>query len=556
MNETIGVKGGKNDRRRVLKIKARRKKLLQELQEQLEIKELEKEARKKRRYVIAKTIPIVLIGASAKAISKPFLSSKEEKKEKKEQTIVVNGNPQKVSIYVLKKATEEKEKEPASIEDLQVEIKPTKKFLSPKGKEKEEIKKQLEQTIQIKEEDKEKTPKEETILPAGVKEEEKKESVLKPKIEIHKGLPAVGIAAKDISIDLGLTEKGKETYQKLRAHKIIDVYYEKLKEIRYDLRNLVYEYNVLVSDEDEAISSKELGVVLDKLSDIIRRLEVLKSKLKVDNLDKYDDNYIYTLIEDYLKEFQNGKVVSEIKDSPLYIMVSQKLAELDQKKESFQKDVRAKKGALEKKEKDFDKMKDKYNKLHRIDEELLRFQYDQDALLKELQEKVRNATSVSERVEVQVEGLNRQSRRLLALLTLSMFIPGANSAKKVAASTAAYLYFVRNVLNPRTRTIRHRIITVQDYSDSIKDSITTIQSTMGLLGKTGKEIDKLISSIRNDFSDYIGVLSECDELLYNLNRIKDNIKEKEYEMAKIKKGQEALLEQNNAKVLTRGEYPM
>ena len=47
MNETIGVKGGKNDRRRVLKIKARRKKLLQELQEQLEIKELEKEARKK-----------------------------------------------------------------------------------------------------------------------------------------------------------------------------------------------------------------------------------------------------------------------------------------------------------------------------------------------------------------------------------------------------------------------------------------------------------------------------------------------------------------------------
>lgn len=556
MNETIGVKGGKNDRRRVLKIKARRKKLLQELQEQLEIKELEKEARKKRRYVIAKTIPIVLIGASAKAISKPFLSSKEEKKEKKEQTIVVNGIPQKVSIYVLKKAKEEKEKEPVSIEDLQVEIKPTKNFLSPKGKEKEEIKKQLEQTIQIKEEDKEKTPKEETILPAGVKEEEKKESVLKPKIEIHMGLPAVGIAAKDISIDPGLTEKGKETYQKLRAHKIIDVYYEKLKEIRYDLRNLVYEYNVLVSDEDEAISSKELGVVLDKLSDIIRRLEVLKSKLKVDNLDKYDDNYIYTLIEDYLKEFQNGKVVSEIKDSPLYIMVSQKLAELDQKKESFQKDVRAKKGALEKKEKDFDKMKDKYNKLHRIDEELLRFQYDQDALLKELQEKVRNATSVSERVEVQVEGLNRQSRRLLALLTLSMFIPGANSAKKVAASTAAYLYFVRNVLNPRTRTIRHRVITVQDYSDSIKDSITTIQSTMGLLGKTGKEIDKLISSIRNDFSDYIGVLSECDELLYNLNRIKDNIKEKEYEMAKIKKGQEALLEQNNAKVLTRGEYPM
>ena len=34
MNETIGVKGGKNDRRRSLRIKARRKKLLQEVQKQ------------------------------------------------------------------------------------------------------------------------------------------------------------------------------------------------------------------------------------------------------------------------------------------------------------------------------------------------------------------------------------------------------------------------------------------------------------------------------------------------------------------------------------------
>ena len=50
-------------------------------------------------------------------------------------------------------------------------------------------------------------------------------------------------------------------------------------------------------------------------------------------------------------------------------------------------------------------------------------------------------------------------------------------------------------------------------------------------------------------------LKECDYLLYDLKKIKDNIKEKEYEMERIKKEQENVLKENNAKVLKIGEYP-
>lgn len=531
MNETIGVKGGKNDRRRSMKIKARRKKILEEIQKQNEIKTLEKEVKKNQKFVFIKTVPIVLVGASVRNLIKPAIKE-EEKKEIK--LVPVHGKNKNVKIFkplreIATKKDEDKSKE------LNIEV----KVYSPKKEEKEkqvEVSKRDNQYQEIN------APQAKGI---GKKKEEKETVVpFRP----------VGVALDEVEAQLD--EKGRETYQKLKAHKIVDVYYEKLKEIRYELRNLVYEYNVLVDEEEKAITSKEAEVVLDKLSDVIRRLEILKNKLKVDNIDKYDDNYIYTLIEEYLKEFQDGKIVSSMKDSPLYIMVSEKLAELDEKKNSFQKEVKAKKGALQKKEADFDKLKERYNKVHRIDEELLRFQYNQDALLKEMEEKVRNAQSVSERVEVRVEGLNRQSRRLLALLSLAMLIPGAKSAKRVAASTAAYIYFMRNVVNPRTTTIRHRVITVKDYSSGISDSIAAINSSMGLLGKTEKEIDKMISLVRHEFGDYIGVLSECDELLQNLNKVKENIKEKEYEMAKIKKEQEKLLEQNNAKVLTMGEYPM
>ena len=45
-------------------------------------------------------------------------------------------------------------------------------------------------------------------------------------------------------------------------------------------------------------------------------------------------------------------------------------------------------------------------------------------------------------------------------------------------------------------------------------------------------------------------------MLNNLNRMKSNIKEKEFEMEKMKQKQQKELAKNDAKVLTRGKYPV
>ena len=66
----------------------------------------------------------------------------------------------------------------------------------------------------------------------------------------------------------------------------------------------------------------------------------------------------------------------------------------------------------------------------------------------------------------------------------------------------------------------------------------------------------MISKIKEEFKDYIGVIKECDELLSNLEKTRSNLHEKEYELEKIKSKQEKELERNNAKVLTRGTYSM
>ena len=69
MDETIGVKGGKNDRRRELKIReARRKKLEKIEEEQQEIRELEKKVRRNQFFTLIKTLPIVLGGGVVQTI--------------------------------------------------------------------------------------------------------------------------------------------------------------------------------------------------------------------------------------------------------------------------------------------------------------------------------------------------------------------------------------------------------------------------------------------------------------------------------------------------------
>ena len=69
MNETIGARGGKNDRRRVLRIKKKQQKKLQEMAQEEKLRELEKEVRKQQIYTLVKTLPIIVLGGTIKTIT-------------------------------------------------------------------------------------------------------------------------------------------------------------------------------------------------------------------------------------------------------------------------------------------------------------------------------------------------------------------------------------------------------------------------------------------------------------------------------------------------------
>lgn len=540
MNETIGVKGGGNDQRR-------RKKIINNKKKKEEIAELEKKVKRQQRYTLIKTIPIAIIGGTIKTVYNIVAGGNNDKDNKKTQKEEIRISEDEITpediefVKRKKKQKDNKKKEETTVvvtlrDGKQVKIKvPNTTDITSKKDDLEQ-----EEYVVLEEKTKEKRKND---------REEEKESALE-EYNIN-----YDFTTSEIDEDL-LPIEAKEKLQKLKARKIIDSYEEDLKEIRYELRKLTSDYYVLECQSENIVFSKDAEEILNKLSDVIDKIDELKRRIRIDDLDKYDDNYIYTLIEEYLEEFKYGKVISEIKDSPLYIMIAEKLEELDKEKNSLDKKVKKKKKELEEKEEHFNELKERLFSIESFNKEMEELQKEQEKMIEELQAKINEAVSVEEKVKIEAELMDKQSRRILNLIALQLLLPGARSAKRISALSAAYLYFMKNMVNPKTTERKYKVITVKDYRPELENNIDILNDASNMLYKTEKEIDRMIQEIKSTYRDYIGLIPECDHILSNLNKIKGDIREKEYEMDKIKSQQVSLLEKNTAKVKKRGEYLM
>ena len=276
----------------------------------------------------------------------------------------------------------------------------------------------------------------------------------------------------------------------------------------------------------------------------------MKEKIKIENPEAENDTYLTEIVYQYIEEFSNKNTVAEVKDSELYIMIADKLEEVTEKTETLTNKVEDTKDKLELDEEAFANLKESYYNFENFNNQLIIFQNEQDYLLKDLEKKVSESTTVTEQVEYRVQLLNRQNKRLLQMIALPMLIPGNRSAKAIATATASYLYFMRNLLTPRLREQRYRVISVIDYSREIENNISRIEDATHTLGKTSNKLEEMIKKIEVDFKDYLDQIPECRELLNNLNKLLGDLKEKEEELEKTKQEQEKLLETNNQKVKT------
>ena len=559
MNEAIGVKGGKRDRKRRIIITANQKKKLKEnykRKKQERIKKLEKEVKNLQLASFLVAVPISVAGTTVETLLNLREEQKEERLQAKGLQIEERAQAKALQTEELHQANKLELGESAIyIEDYQSNDRKFTDYGYPKtidGKEvvsypdkkiitieKKEYPKVVEAKVSLEENNKNITLKETLEQPNKQQEERKKVEVKEQKQTI------IPIPASKIE-----TLEENKIFQKITDKKIVAEYEEKLKDVKIELKKLIYEYNVLQQASEDLTDSKEAEEILYQLSIIIKKIEELKSKMKIDIKDLETDAYLTDIVDQYMDEFKNKNIVSEIKDSDLYIMIAEKLEEVTEKTGTLTNKVEDTKDKLELDESQFDKLKESYYNFENFNNQLIAFQSEQDFLLKDLEKKVSESTSITEQVQYRVQLMNRQNRRLLQMIALPMLIPGNRSARAIASATAAYLYFMRNLLNPRLREQRYRIISVIDYSSEIERNISKIEDAATSISKTSNKLEEMIRKIEVDFKDYMDTIPECRELLSNLNKLLSDLKEKEEELQKTKQEQEKLLETNNQKVKT------
>ena len=558
MNETIGEKGGRRDRKRTIIITSENKKKLKEYykkKKKLKLEKLEREVKNLQLASFLVAVPISIAGNIYDAMFHVIDETKEEEKEKGLQK-ELRDKAKGLQVEELHQTEKlELSKTSTYIEDYQTNDRKFTDYGYPKtiegkmivsladNKKLNSVKTNIEITLppqiaktQVSLTENNKLGKKEDIL--NQTNQESKIEVLEEKQDTIP-MPAAGMSFIENTV-----------FQKAQDKTLVVKYEEKFKDIREELKELIYEYNVLAQETNDIYTSKEAENILHQLNMVIKKLEELKGKIKVEVADLENENYLIELVDGYIESFKNKKIVDEVKDSALYIMLADKVEELTTKTGSLNTKLEDKKEELELDEEKIETLKDAYYNYDNFNNQLISFQYEQDFMLKELEQRVQESTSITEQVEYRIQLMTKQSKRLLKMLALPMMIPGGRSAKAMATATAAYMYFMKNLMNPRLQQKKYRIISVTDYSREIENNISKVSDAINLIGKTSDKLEEMITKLEKDFKDYIDEIPECKELLSNLNKLLSELKQKEEELVKTKSKQENLLEKNNQKVKT------
>ena len=252
MNETIGVKGGHNDRRRMIIRKSQRKKL-EEVASNKEVINLEKKLKKSQIINFIQFLPVVIVGQTVQTLSN-------NSKSTKTNSIHL---PHQAKLFDKRVVSSQKEQDRSILgslkngnlvfkKDIEIFNLPSKGNADNIEKKKDQrdinpTKEMLQNTISIPNLFSQKKSPVSSQKKSPVSSQKKSSMSSQKEFFVPFQKESTGI---DITLD-------SELFEKLKGRKIVDVYEKKLKDLRYDLRKIIFEYNVLVQEKDEVLFSKK-----------------------------------------------------------------------------------------------------------------------------------------------------------------------------------------------------------------------------------------------------------------------------------------------------------
>lgn len=354
--------------------------------------------------------------------------------------------------------------------------------------------------------------------------------------------------------------------ENVKDKKLIKHYEEKLKEKRVEIKLLAASIPLSVGTD---IYYEKADEIYKKINIVLSKLNDLEQKIKVDG-NLYDDNYINYLVDSYTKEFDDGRLVAEIKNSELYRDISTKIEQLEEEKAKIKRLVSEKQKDLDSEEIINDEtetnsyninttsmypeeeIKEDKNVEEKIieeaPEETDNFSFDdekkeydnfidqQEHIKIEEEREEAKARSEIENYKLRIAAIKKQCEFLKRMIIKrSLVKPTVRNAKLITVTVLASIYNMRNILRNKKFRRRRKRLTRIEYTKAIENDPNEISNVSILINKSYQQIDALISEIKTKFSSFNAI--EYQSLISDLEEIKRILEEREYEIERVRKRQ-------------------
>lgn len=477
MNENIGAKGGNNDRKRQFKILKRNKEKM--TQEELEL--LEKKVKKRQLINILTLIPIAILGAITSTIASPSITNTRKRHQKNN----------KLENQIDTEREEQVENEIDSHQENKINIQIGKNNVLPQENikiENEEIK--IDYNHSLKEE----------------------------------------IVEKDKDV-----ERLDNEIAKIKTKKILEEYEEKLKELRYKLRNNYYEQSIL--DEAKYLEENPSDENLEKLNQLIDKLEKYKEIIKINTAFLEENNYIEELVEEDIEKIKEQTTLTEDSISDIFKSIDNKVEEIKKIETIVKETLEETKINKNVNEEQLDELKEKKQDIEIHATELEKFQEEEAKINAVIQEKIKKDVNIFERERIELSGMALGSNLAVRNIRNNMRSTGVRSGRKIFNFITTYLYYFSmiNAIKPIKK--RYKRIDIEKYRKTVETSIEEIDKVLDDIGKTSKKLDKTIKEFMIKYAKYSDT-KEYKRILDNLIQMNKSLQEKEYEIEQIRKEEE------------------
>ena len=345
--------------------------------------------------------------------------------------------------------------------------------------------------------------------------------------------------------------------ENVKDKKLIKHYEEKLKEKRVEIKLLAASIPLSVGTD---IYYEKADEIYKKINIVLSKLNDLEQKIKVDG-NLYDDNYINYLVDSYTKEFDDGRLVAEIKNSELYRDISIKIEQLEEEKAKIKRLVSEKQKNLDSEEiinnetettsyniNTTSKYPEEEKIIEEAPEETDNFSFDdekkeydkfldqQEHIKIEEEREEAKARSEIENYKLRIAAIKKQCESLKRMITKrSLVKPTVRNAKLITVTVLASIYNMRNILRNKKFRRRRKRLTRIEYTKAIENDPNEISNVSNLINKSYQQIDALISEIKTKFSSFNAI--EYQSLISDLEEIKRILEEREYEIERVRKKQ-------------------